>query len=936
MRRLLILPVLVAALLHPASALALNGPCQPVGQNPGATSWTNGAGGQFNDPNNWSNGSPSASCSAAITLAGTYTVTDLDGGGTAGLTLGGTSGTQTLSVAGSTGNVDSVLSAGNVAIAANGVLQMTAVGSTPGRSIIGASIVNSGLIRVDAGTGGGRDLRSAITNTPAGTIAIHTDLGTCSCGGDHTWINNGTMTTDAGTTSYLSATGAGVPFTQSAGTLTNNGELIVDGSFTHTGGATTGNPIQVCGGVSAPGPGTASIDIIKRSAYCGGGSITSATIGAGDTVRLRNSETGQLLVSAASFTNKGTLSFGGTGTGDRYITGGPTITNQGTLAFTAGGRSELQGKIVNSGTITVAPAAPVDINGTFDQSAGSFSVGGTATMHSPMTLTGGTIANAGTVKAGDFTHAGGSTSGAPITICGGSLKPTGPGTAAFKLTNDGCSSSSIDSDIGPNDSVSIAASGGTFDVFTGTITNHGSLTTDSSAGLVQLHGPVLTNQGTLSLTGGTTNVALELDNTGTMTVPAGATVNSNAQIKQAGGTVTVDGSLNTSNAFTLSGGSISNAGTLTAFGNLSHSGGSASGNPIEVCGALSAAGPGTASFRITRTDTCGGSLTSDIGAGDTVVLHTTTLTQDIFLGTVINHGTLRTEPGSDQPVQLHGTLLTNLGTLQFGPGTTNLGVGVEQAGGTLTVGGTVNSPSSLPITGGIVTGTGTLGASDGVSNTGGTVHPGHSLAIAGSYTQGAGGTLAVDVTDPGFGQLAVTGAADLAGALDVSTPTPLTGTFRILTAGTRAGTFSTVTSPGEPFTVAYDATGVDLSGTAPTATPTASATAAPTTTAAPTAAPTASPTPSPSPTPADHTAPAITKAHATRKKVTFNLSEAAKVRVTIKHVKAFTVSAKRGANTVKFKGRVKKAKLRHGRLRVTLVATDAAGNRSAPRRLRVG
>ena len=102
-------------------------------------------------------------------------------------------------------------------------------------------------------------------------------------------------------------------------------------------------------------------------------------------------------------------------------------------------------------------------------------------------------------------------------------------------------------------------------------------------------------------------------------------------------------------------------------------------------------------------------------------------------------------------------------------------------------------------------------------------------------------------------------------------------------------------------------------------------------------APATPPTPTPIASQVDRTAPVLSRVRATRKQVAFRISEAAKVRITIqrrsgrryKRVKSFTVSVRPGAAIVSFKGRVRASKLRRGRLRITLVATDAAGNRSA-------
>jgi hypothetical protein len=70
----------------------------------------------------------------------------------------------------------------------------------------------------------------------------------------------------------------------------------------------------------------------------------------------------------------------------------------------------------------------------------------------------------------------------------------------------------------------------------------------------------------------------------------------------------------------------------------------------------------------------------------------------------------------------------------------------------------------------------------------------------------------------------------------------------------------------------------------------------------------------------------------------YRLSEAATVTFTIKrrHMKAkrFRVASAAGANRHRFSGRIRRKPLKPGRYRATLVARDAAGNASRPKRLR--
>jgi hypothetical protein len=73
----------------------------------------------------------------------------------------------------------------------------------------------------------------------------------------------------------------------------------------------------------------------------------------------------------------------------------------------------------------------------------------------------------------------------------------------------------------------------------------------------------------------------------------------------------------------------------------------------------------------------------------------------------------------------------------------------------------------------------------------------------------------------------------------------------------------------------------------------------------------------------------------------YRLSEAARVVFTIQRrkgkrfvqAKRFAKVSKAGANAKKFSGRIGKRALKPGRYRATLVATDAAKNRSKPKRL---
>jgi hypothetical protein len=153
-----------------------------------------------------------------------------------------------------------------------------------------------------------------------------------------------------------------------------------------------------------------------------------------------------------------------------------------------------------------------------------------------------------------------------------------------------------------------------------------------------------------------------------------------------------------------------------------------------------------------------------------------------------------------------------------------------QTAGTTTVqaGGTFNAATAT-FAGGRVEGTGTFAGA--LVNTGATVAPGASpgvLTVNGNYTQGAAGTLAVEVqgaaAGTGHDQLVVGGTATLGGTLTVATSgfTPSTGqTFKVLDAPappaspTVSGSFATVQESGWDYNVALNATDVTLTALAP-------------------------------------------------------------------------------------------------------------------------
>ena len=144
------------------------------------------------------------------------------------------------------------------------------------------------------------------------------------------------------------------------------------------------------------------------------------------------------------------------------------------------------------------------------------------------------------------------------------------------------------------------------------------------------------------------------------------------------------------------------------------------------------------------------------------------------------------------------------GTVSVANGQTFNAAGAYSQSGGLTqvaTGGVLGASPAL--TGGVLRGAGQVNGS--ITNTSGSVQPGASpgiLSVTGNYSQGPGGTLAVEIggttAGTGYDQLAVDGTASLDGTLAITTTggfdPALTDTFDVVTSdGALSGTFATLT-----------------------------------------------------------------------------------------------------------------------------------------------
>jgi uncharacterized repeat protein (TIGR01451 family) len=320
----------------------------------------------------------------------------------------------------------------------------------------------------------------------------------------------------------------------------------------------------------------------------------------------------------------------------------------------------------------------------------------------------------------------------------------------------------------------------------------------------------LTGAGEVTFNGGTSTIGSSTMTPGTFTVNgANVTLNSPATI----------GTLNVHNAATLggsgtihltaaspvsewTGGTINGSGTLTvnAGANFQLDGITAAmtldTRPLVNNGTLSyvstANGLVLANGAVI-TNAAGATLTLDAGPGIGVsginnVIANGGLLQRNAAGTI----------GISPAVTNTSAINANLGTLAFNGGLT------QTAGSTNLLGGSISSPSPIALSGGTLTGNGTVSAA--VNNTNGTVAPGSAVAtgtltITGAYAQGVngatnvkiGGTSNYDIVD------ASASGVTLGGTLNASlfnAFVPSSGnTFDVLRFNTRSGDFATYNTP---------------------------------------------------------------------------------------------------------------------------------------------
>jgi CSLREA domain-containing protein len=693
-----------------------------------------------------------------ITANGLFTITALNMAG------GGLTGSGAVTVTGnSTWTSGSMMGTGTTTIASGATLDVQSNGTSPNLNARtlnvagtltwsqgnnswiltnGATINNSGILEIQValsiGHGGGTadtiNNAGVFRKSGAGTATVGVAVNFVSQAGGQVDVTGGTLRLSGGGTS------TGGSFAPSVGTLEFGAGTFDLPAATSVGGAGT---VSVAGG---------TVNVAGTYAVTGTTSITSGTLNINTASGTTN---GFALSGSGTLSGTGTLSIIGGGTwigGTMLATGGV-----GATTVASGATLDLQ----STGVIPILNGRTLNVAGTFTWSAGNnnwqtlnaaiINNTGTINLQVPLSInhSGGiadTINNAGLFrKSGTGTATVGlgvnfvNQVGGQVDVSGGTLRLNGGGTStggSFAPSvgtlefGGGTFNLPVATNVGGAGTVSVAGGtvnvAGTYAVTGTTSVISGVLNVNTANGttseLVLTGTGTIGGTGTLTMTGTGTWTGGTMSGSGATTVASGATLDlqSTGTLPTLNGrTLNVAGTLTWSqgnNAWTTSNGAtILNSGTLNIQVplSISHSGGVA--DSINNAGLFRKSGTGTA--------TVGVAVNFVNQAGGQVD---------------VTGGTLRLNGGG---TSTGGSLAPSVGTLEFGGGTFNLPVATNVGGaGTVSVGGgTVNVAGTYAVTGTTSVISGVLNVNTANGTTSG-------LALSGTGTIGGTGTLTMTGT----------------------------------------------------------------------------------------------------------------------------------------------------------------------------------------------
>ncbi len=755
------------------------------------------------------------------------------------LTVGGygsLGGSNTVTVTGPMVWNNSFTITGSNSVIANGGLTIAAGGGLLGRTLVNtASTVwsNAGIGTLVLGLG------ATISNAPGATF-------------DCMGINN-------------------IDFTAGGGTVANAGLFRIIGppaAMTVSTPFNNSGTVEVQAGtlsLSGGGSNTGTINVFANAALSvGSGSPTQSFVqGPGASI----TGPGQLLVTSTPGNANlgGTVNLGGSNifiggtanlTGNYVCSNAPLVIGACTANFNCSNvispsSLTLSGYGSLGGSNLVTVSGPMMWNNSFTITGGnSVIANGGLTIPGGVGLIGRTLVNMGPAVCSNstLTLGGGAVlSNAP----GATLDCVGPNVIQFTSGSGMFANAGLFQSLGPSADTTIQvpfSNSAVVEVQSGVLSladGGSSISTSNSIAeiavfsnaTIDFHGgtffldpsAIIDGPGNLSVSGGTANLAGEVDLSGTHAF-SGGTANitglyncvSNSLIIS-GGTANFNGSgVIAPSSLTLGGnGSLGGSNLVTVSGPMiwNNSFGITGSNSVIANGGLTIT-PGNVSISGRTLVNAGAALWTNSGSGaiyfsgGAMLSNAPGATFDCFGnatigfgsggGIVANNGLFRIRGAGAQTTT--EVPFTNNGIVEVDAGAFGVSFApyVQMGGLTfLNGGGIANSTTPLQIMGGALTGGGAISGS--VTNAA-LLNPGAPFGrttIGGSYTQTAAGALAITLagTNPGtgFNSLAVGGAANLGGALVVSLTNgfePAIGTrFQILSCAGRSGVFSALNVP---------------------------------------------------------------------------------------------------------------------------------------------
>lgn len=652
-------------------------------------------------------------------------------------------------------------------------------------------LTNNGTFHVDDG-GNGRTLSTnGFTNN--GTMTIEQDLTLSAL--DAIWTNAGTINLSSGAHLILPDNG-NQQWVQQSGSLTfgstSSNIHINSGTLKYVGGSITPSTNELPHlensvlDYSAVGPSPSAVELRFR----GGSNTVLGNVPAGHTLHIAADYYNPgVLTSATAFTNGGTIileniTCGGCGTHAQLLTTTGALTNDGTLVIEAGGNGRLLSTsgLTNNGTVTVKQDIEFTANGATWTNNGTINVLEGAHIIVPANNNQRFVQNAGAMSfgatnsnlriyTGTFEYNGGTISqGADLIYLESSTldytdaPQTAPSAADIRMVSG---ASVLLGDVPANHKVRI---GGEY-YWPAVLTAPSSFANRGTILFERVTCGGCSTSMTLNVTTGT------LTNLGTITTDTsgeGKTINGSVQNA---GIITPTSALSISDLDNLSGGTLT-GGVYILQADLYTPGGTVTTNAANIQKV------GAATFRDTSTgnsDGLYGQLTANSGV----------LTLDnsqLQVPTFVNTGQVVLKNGSDLATTA-GSYVQNASTSET-PSSTIL----QDSGTSLTA-----SNNDIDINAGILGGVGSVAGTttlDGTLQPG--LSPG--TLTLNALTMNPSSTLAMELAgllDAERDRLVVTNAAVLDGTLALTTTAPFTPTLgdlvTMVTGATVTGTFDTVT-----------------------------------------------------------------------------------------------------------------------------------------------